>query len=113
MMWAFLLARKGMNLDEALERAKKTAVPGAHAQRFYTLGVVHFKRGELDLAVEALKTATAGYGKSFLAADALVELGQVYEAKTDVTSAIDAYSRALTIEPANRPATNALRRLKP
>ena len=76
-----------------------------------SLGFVHFKRGELDEAVAALVKAAERYGKVYLAADALVTLGQVYEAKKDTPAAIEAYRRALQIEPANRAAASALKRL--
>lgn len=109
---AYLLAVQGVRLDEALEWAKKgVSVQDPHAQHFLALGLVHFKRGEYDLAIPHLNKAVVGFGKVFLAADALVTLGQVHEAKKDVPAAIDAYRRALAIEPGNKPAAEALKRL--
>ncbi len=111
--WALILAHKGVKLNEALRRAKKAVGPNAPASRFYVLGFVHFKRGEFDQAIEPLKRAAADLSKSYVAADAQVVLGQVYERKKDIPAAIDAYRRALKIEPANRSAADALKRLAP
>ncbi|MCH7903567.1 MAG: tetratricopeptide repeat protein [Armatimonadetes bacterium] len=110
--WALLLAYKGIDLDDALERAKKGAQqPDAHAFYWEVLGFVHFKRGEFDEAIEPLEKAAEGWGKSYLAADALVVLGMVYEEKGDASSAKDAYHRALSIEQGNKEAAEALKRL--
>ncbi|MBA3725748.1 MAG: tetratricopeptide repeat protein [Armatimonadetes bacterium] len=109
--WALLLAHKGTNLDEALDRALKTTQPNSYAQRFQVLGFVHYKRGEFDAAIEQLEKAAKGYGKVYLAADALVTLGKVYEAKGQVDPAKGAYRRALVIERENKEAADALKRL--
>ena len=110
--WALILAHKGIKLDEALHRAKRAVGLNAPASRFYVLGFVHFKRGELAEAIDPLKKA-AVLGQSYIAANASAVLGQVYEARKDIPAAIDAYRRALQIEPANRSAASALKRLAP
>jgi len=109
--WALLLAHKGTNLDEALELAGKGPFPAGHGHLYYTIGYVHFRRAEYDLAENALTNAANDYGKVLLAADALVLLGQVREAKKDILGAIAAYKQALVIEPKNRTAADAIKRL--
>jgi tetratricopeptide (TPR) repeat protein len=109
--WALLLAHRGTDLDQALTLAKQRAEPGSHAQWFYILGFVHLKREEFDQAIEALKTSADGFGKCYLAADALVLLGRAYEGKKDSAAALHAYRRALGIEPGNAPAARAIKRL--
>jgi tetratricopeptide (TPR) repeat protein len=109
---ALLLANKGIRLDEALDRAQKAAQqPTAYEQTWYVLGVVHLKRGEFAAATEPLKRAVKGYGKVLLAADALVALGQAYEGTKDIALAKETYRRALKVEPVNRFAADALKRL--
>jgi tetratricopeptide (TPR) repeat protein len=109
---ATILALTGGDLDEALKWAKRGASePQPYGIRWHALGLVHFKRGEFDPAIEALEKAVKSFGGIYLAADALVLLGQVYEAKRDVPAAIDAYRRAQKIESGNKPAAEALKRL--
>jgi tetratricopeptide (TPR) repeat protein len=109
--WALLLAHKGMELDKALRLATKEPIPEAHGHLHYTLGYVYFRRKEYDKAETSLMKAIKDYGRVFLAADAWVVLGQVREAQGNLNGAIAAYKRALLIEPSNRPAAEALKRL--
>ena len=118
-MRSYVLSHLGTRLDEALVLAE-SAIKQKDADFFCweALGFVHFKRGDFEKAIEALEIAVKGYGKalhhatdSLHAAGALVTLGQVYEAKKDVHAAIEAYRRALKIEPGNKAATDAIKRL--
>jgi len=106
------LAVRGIKLDEALELALR-AVQAEPKHPYYvsTLGEVHLKRGEYELAEVHLSKAIELFGKDPTAAVCWVYLGAVYEKKNEIEKAKDAYGKALSIQPDNKEAAEALKRL--
>ena len=109
---AWSLAERGVKLDEALDLAlqavKAEPENGAYLD---TLGWIHYKRGDYNEAEAQLAKAIERFGKSPGAADAWVHLGAVYERKNETDKAIAAYRRAISIQPTNKAAAEALKRL--
>lgn len=101
----YMWAERGENLDEALGLIKKAVAlepdNGAFAD---SLGWVHFRLGQLELARQALERAA-----QLLPRDSTVfeHLGDVYRALGETSRAKEHYERALTLEAPN---TDELRR---
>ena len=71
------------------------------------------KRGDYADAEAQLKKAVGLYGKDPGVAEIWVHLGAVYEKKNEIEKAKDAYRKALSIQPGNKDAAEALKRLAP
>jgi tetratricopeptide (TPR) repeat protein len=110
---AQLLADRGTKLDEALSLAQRAAQADPQRVDFLgTLGWVHCQRGELVEAETALKKAIETSGQRIRwAIPCWQHLGQVYEKKGERQSAIEAYHKALSLQPDSKEAAEALQRL--
>jgi len=111
---ARLLADLKTKLDEALALAQRAAQAEPRKPEFLdTLGWVHCRRGELAEAETALKKGIEASGQEILyAVFCWQHLGQVYEKKGERQSAIEAYRKALNLQPYNQEAKAALDRLE-
>jgi tetratricopeptide (TPR) repeat protein len=91
---AWMLAEKGEDLDLALALVEDARRRNSSPEILDTLGSVHFKRGEYDLAVEALEAAVAARPDSasvrYRLALALDKAGQSERAREMLRSALAA-----------------------
>ncbi|MFI5384898.1 MAG: tetratricopeptide repeat protein [Fimbriimonadales bacterium] len=109
---AYDLAMTGKNLDEALVMARKAVKIDPLDFITETLGFVLFKHGDLDEAVATIKKAIGMWnGPPVSLADAYVDLGAVYEKKGDVKTALEQYRKALSLNPQQKVAQEAIKRL--
>ena len=91
-----LVLRRADRLDEALHELQQSIATEPRAEAYYTMGVIYWHRGELDRAVQALRSAVKlkpGY------ADAHYSLGSVLNAKGDFAAAVTSFRRAIAIQP--------------
>lgn len=95
--FAYALARRGSRLDRALELVSMALSYEPENESFLdTRGWVHFRRGELDEALEYLMRAVAAGGAS---AEVYEHLGDVHKARGDNADARTAYEHAAKLEP--------------
>ena len=95
--FAYSLAQRGSRLDRALELATRALELEPENEIFLdTRGWVHYRRGELALALEYLERAVDAGGA---AAEVYEHLGDVHRARGASADARDAYRRALELEP--------------
>jgi Flp pilus assembly protein TadD len=106
------LAERATKLDEALELAR-LAVKGAPNSGgiLDTLGWVHFKRGDYAEAESHLQKAIELHGSSPEAANPWKHLGAMYEKQGVLGKAREAYRKALSSQPKDKAAADALRRI--
>ncbi|MFI5387473.1 MAG: tetratricopeptide repeat protein, partial [Fimbriimonadales bacterium] len=109
---AYNLAMSGKNLDEALAMARKAVKIAPIDFITETLGFVLFKHGDLDVAIAMIKKSIDMWtGPPVSLADSYVDLGAVYEKKGDAKSAIEQYRKALSLNPQQKQAQEAIKRL--
>ncbi len=97
--YAYTLAQRGDDLDEALDLAERAVEidPDAPAYRD-TLGWVLHRMGEHEEGLRHIRRAAARSGAS---ATVYEHLGDVYHALGQLSEATEAWSRALEIDPDN------------
>jgi tetratricopeptide (TPR) repeat protein len=95
--FAFALARRGSRLDRALELVTRALDLEPQNESFLdTRGWVHYRRGELDAALEYISRAVAAGGAD---AEVYEHLGDVLKARGDYAGAREAYARARELDP--------------
>lgn len=92
--------------DNTLESWKKAALilPG-YPRIHFDLGMVYYQLGDQQNAVKELSQAVRGFQFPSQKPDqvkALKALGSVYLSQNDLSSAYNAYTRALTLDPKNK-----------
>jgi tetratricopeptide (TPR) repeat protein len=96
--FAHVLAERATNLDRALELVRiALEIEPENEAYLGTRGLIHFKRDELDAALEYLNRAIAAGGAT---ATMYEYLGDVRAARGELEEARSSYAAALQIEPA-------------
>jgi Flp pilus assembly protein TadD len=109
---AMHLADRGAQLDEALELVTRALKAGPEDPSFLdTSGWVYFKRGDYRLAAEQFTKAIKIFGEAPAAGAVWVHLGATHEKVGEIEKAKDAYRTALSLQPNNKEAAEALKRL--
>jgi tetratricopeptide (TPR) repeat protein len=107
---AWISAQHHQDLDEALEWAKEAVALSPNTPAFQdTLGWVYRARGELTEAALVLEKATA---QTPQISDVFYHLGIVREEQGQTQQAIEAYHKALTIQPDFPEANDARQRIQ-
>ena len=91
-----LVLKRADQLDEAIDELHRVIEVAPRAEAYYTLGVIHWHRGDVDRAVTALRAAIALEPRY---ADAHYTHGAVLHARSDRSGAADALRRALALRP--------------
>jgi Flp pilus assembly protein TadD len=108
--YAYSLVVRGEELDRAL-RMSKTALEANSSNAAYldTYGWIQFKIGNYDTALEYILRAVNLDGKS---AEVFEHLGDIYIKLSDKSKALEAYKKALEIEPQRESVKKKLQSVK-
>lgn len=106
------LSSRNIKLEEARDLGER-AVKASPADPFVrdTLGWIHYQLGEYDLAEKRILECIEIGGTRGVPGVVFVHLGAVYEKKGNIERARAAYKQAIAIEPNNKEASDALKRI--
>jgi tetratricopeptide (TPR) repeat protein len=91
-----LVLRRADRLPEAIDELRRALDTDARPEAYYQLGVIYWHQGDLDRAVDALRSAAAAEPAY---ADAHYTLGAVLKARRDWSGATGALRRAIALKP--------------